>query len=229
MLLRMPAATVAVMCAPPADLRPESLRGPSADVLARVSDALPWPLLALLPDATLLHANLAARDLLRLGHPLQLSAERRVMPALAHQRAGFEAALAAAATQSQRALLHWPEAGPGSGPGWAATVTSLGVAATGPGTLLLTLVTADIRLAAAAAYAAQQGLSPDEARVLRRLALGENSTQAAAALGLAPSAVRSLVARLRRKTGHRSVWSLLQALAGMPPAGLATAPAAEGK
>jgi DNA-binding CsgD family transcriptional regulator len=52
---------------------------------------------------------------------------------------------------------------------------------------------------------------------MRRLALGESSSRAAQALGVKPATVRTQVVSIRRKTGHGSVFELLQALSAMPP------------
>ena len=182
-------------------------------MLAQLADALVWPLLLLRPDGTLLHANLAARQLLLRGRPLQLSPERRVLPTLTQQRPEFAAALAIAAASGGRRLLRWP----GTGLGYSATLAALGADAGGQVSLLLALAPAEGRAADAQAYAHLHGLSPAETRVLQRLALGDNSTRAAAALGVMPATVRSQIVALRRKTGHSSVNQLVQALAGMPP------------
>lgn len=81
---------------------------PPADTLAQVCDAFAWPLLLLRADATLLHANAAARQLLRQGQPLALSAQRGLRPGDARHLPAFERALQAASSGQPPALLRWP-------------------------------------------------------------------------------------------------------------------------
>ena len=84
---------------------------PSAATLAQVADALAWPLLLLRADTTLLHANAAARGLLRQGQPLHISRQREVQPASLRHRAAFEQACDAALAKQPTRLLRWPAAG----------------------------------------------------------------------------------------------------------------------
>ncbi|HZF79543.1 MAG TPA: hypothetical protein VEZ89_07105, partial [Rubrivivax sp.] len=64
---------------------------PAAAVLAQMSDAMPWPLLILQTDGALVHANLAARQLLHRGQSLKLDACQRVNAAGAQRQAAFAA------------------------------------------------------------------------------------------------------------------------------------------
>ena len=84
---------------------------PSAATLAQVADALAWPLLLLRADTTLLHANEAARGLLRQGQPLHISRQREVQPASLRHHAAFEQACDAALAKQPTRLLRWPAAG----------------------------------------------------------------------------------------------------------------------
>lgn len=191
---------------------------PSAQILAQVADALAWPLLLLGADGSLLLANLAARQLLRQGAPLRLSAQRLLVPIDTKHRAAFQRALQAAVAGAGPQLLHWP-----AGKGRISASLSRLAGETpetpdGP-TLLLALGArpgsasgGDLR-----AYAEQHHLSAAETRVLQRLALGESSTHAALALGVGAATVRSQTLSLRRKTGHASVVALQRALAELPP------------
>ena len=194
---------------------------PSAQTLALVADALAWPLLLLQANGTLLLANLAARQLLRLGSPLQLSAQQRVAPCEPRRRTAFSQALQAAASSEGPRLLRWY--GAAAGGRISATLTRLGGESPGmPGgpTLLLALCTEGAQRTDLGAFAALYGLSPAEARVLERLALGESSARAALALGVGAATVRSQTLSLRHKTGHASVAALLAELASLPPLAL---------
>lgn len=188
---------------------------PSAETLALITDALAWPLLLLRGDGTLIHANLAGRQLLSRRRPLTLAPKGRLTTTDAGERGGFEAALAAAL-----------QGGPGQPPQqlqWttpsgriSASVTALHGPARRP--LLLLVLSADPgRIADLRAYAAINRLSEAETRVLLHLAHGASSARAAAQLGVSAATVRSQTVALRRKTGHASVSALLRTLAALPP------------
>lgn len=188
---------------------------PPAHVLALITDALAWPLLLLRGDGSLLHANQAAREMLRRQRPLALGAKGVVQASDVARRAEFQAALAHALLNRGAAppqVLQWVLRG---------GRTTVSVAALpGPGGAVLLLVglspepghTADLR-----AFAALNGLSAAETRVLLHLARGDSSAKAAAALGVSAATVRSQTVSLRRKTGHRSVAALMRSLAALPP------------
>ncbi len=184
----------------------------SAAVLAQVADALAWPLLLVQADGILLHANAAARRTLRQGRLLRLSADRRVEPGPSDRRAEFAAVLAAAPTATQR-VLRWAD---GDLP-CSASIAALASDGAGRVPVLVALSVAGTGAASARAFAALHGLSGAETRVLERLALGDNSRRAAAALGVTAATVRSHAVALRRKTGHATVAALLQTLASLPP------------
>ncbi len=209
--------------------------------MAQMADALMWPLLVLRADGTLLHANRAARRLLANQSLLALRPDRRLGRLPASQQPAFERALAAA-RQGQTVVLNWP-ASEGHPAGTASLGPLGGTRETEPGTatgagmdaaagewadkraderpdggeLLLALSAVERTDGQLQAYARLHRLSPAETRVLLRLALGENSAEAAHALGVSTATVRSQVISLRRKTGHTSVLQLLRGLAGMPP------------
>jgi DNA-binding CsgD family transcriptional regulator len=192
---------------------PAANNEPPAQALALVADALAWPLLLLRLDGSLLHANAAARRLLRRGAPLQVTPQGRVQAADAALRPGLDAALQAAATSRLPQLLQWV-APKGR---YSLSLSALAAPGQDCSAVLLALNPevddrADLR-----AYATAHGLSEAETRVLGRLARGESSSRAAAALGVSTATVRSQAVSLRRKTGHASVAELLQALASLPP------------
>ena len=122
---------------PPAFSIADPSGGPGAAVLAQLLDALPWPVLALRADATLLHANQAARGVLRRGQLLQLGAAGEVGVARASQRQAFDAALAAASRDGQSCVLRWP-ATP-SAPACLARVAPLAGAPGAPAAVMLAL------------------------------------------------------------------------------------------
>jgi DNA-binding CsgD family transcriptional regulator len=192
---------------------------PPAEVLALASDALAWPLLLLRRDGSLVHANLAAREMLAERRLLTLQAKGRVQPADGTRRGEFQAALAAALqapADGPAPLLHW--ATPGGR--IAVSVTALRGPAEDHPVLLLALSPEQGRLADLHAYAALHGLSEAETRVLLHLARGDSSAKAAAALGVSAATVRSQTVSLRRKTGHASVAELMRTLAALPPLAL---------
>jgi DNA-binding CsgD family transcriptional regulator len=190
---------------------------PSAETLALITDALAWPLLLLRSDGSLIHANLAARQLLGRRHPFVLTPKGRLLPADAAQHGEYQAALAAAA-----------QGGPGGQPPqlmqWATptgrisvSVTALSGPAQRQALLLLALSPEHGRIADLRAYAAINGLSDAETRVLLHLARGHSSATAATELGVTAATVRSQTVALRRKTGHASVSALMRTLAALPP------------
>jgi DNA-binding CsgD family transcriptional regulator len=187
---------------------------PSAVTLALMVDALSWPLWLLRRDATVLHANAAAHRLLRSGHPLALVAGARVTPAAADQRPAFDVALQQAARGAPQLLQ-----GGGAALAWTASLSPLTDPRAEPQAtvLLLALGTDEGRAGGLRAYARLHRLTAAETRVLIRLAGGEGSTAAAAALGVSPATVRSQTLSLRQKTGHATVAALLRAVASLPP------------
>lgn len=74
-------------------------------LLTRLADVLPWPLLVLQPDAALVYANRAGRDLLARAQPLHLGHQGQVGPAQVAQQAPFEQALARASAGGRAALV----------------------------------------------------------------------------------------------------------------------------
>ncbi len=202
---------------------------PPPATLAQMADVLMWPLLVLRTDGTLLHANRAARRLLNARRLLTLRPDRRLGLLPEALQPAFDAALVSAA-QGLTAVLNWP---PSDG-----TLSSVGSLSplgdhrsTPPGSaaLLLALAAPEHPDAQVQAYARLHRLSPAETRVLQRLALGDSGTEAAQALGVSASTVRSQVISLRRKTGQASVIKLLRALARMPPVNPQTPPGVQGE
>ena len=191
----------------------------SAEQLSLLADALAWPLLLMQPDGALVHANLAARRLLRQGSALRLSPAQRVQPAAAVRHSAFEAALQTVARSGQPQMLQWPAP---SGR-FSATLTALAPtapdAAASTPLLLLAVAPPEGRINEVRAFAAMHGLSAAETRVLHCLARGLSSSAAAATLGVTPATVRSQIAAVRRKAGQATVGALLQALAALPPLG----------
>lgn len=192
---------------------------PSAAVLAQMSDALPWPLLLVRRDAVLVHANLAARQLLHRGEPLVLTADRRVQPPAAAPQADFAAALRA----NGPVRLQWPASAPVQRALTARGSCSVmckplaAADATDSAPVLVMLATDTTRLADLHTFARLHGLSTAESRVLEQLSLGRSAAETAAALGRRRATVRGQVTRLLRKSGHTSVAGMLHALNLMPP------------
>jgi len=92
--------------------KPSALdNGPHGQVdgrtLARIADALNWPLMLVLPSGHLCFANLAARRQLQACRWLQADAGGRLSPTDPAARGAFEAALLAAAAGNSRVLLWW--------------------------------------------------------------------------------------------------------------------------
>jgi len=188
---------------------------PSAEALVLITDALAWPLLLLRGDGTLIHANRAARELLARRSPFVLTNKGRLAAADAGHQSAYETALAAAT-----------RGGPGTAPQllqWTVPAGLVSVSMTalyGPARqplLLLALSAEQGRVTDLRAYAAINGLSEAETRVLLHLARGDSSAEAAAQLGVSAATVRSQTVALRRKTGHASVSALMRTLAALPP------------
>lgn len=186
-----------------------------AATLALAIDTLAWPLLLLHGDGVLLHANRAAATLLRRGRPLSLVQDQQVQPTDESQRNAFRAALMAVLAGAAPVRLHW--AGDDDRAPTSARLSALRPDPGQEAVLMLTLAPEAGLGADLSAYAAAHGLSPTETRVLQRLALGESSARAAAALGLRATTVRTHALSLRRKTGHASLGALVHALARLAP------------
>ncbi len=198
---------------------PVSPLAPDAAHLAQATDALAAALLVLQEDGTLLHANAAAHALLQEGREWQLDADRRLHASKAAADVAFSAAIDA--VRATRAPQRVPLAHPAG-----ARLCRLPGPEDGACTLLLSLPPAPAHANDLPSYASAHALSPTETRVLQRLALGEGSAQAAAALGLRATTVRTHVLALRRKTGHATLASLVQTLGRLPPVKPAVTPAA---
>lgn len=213
-----------------------SPEGASAETLALLVDALVWPLMLLRSDGTLLHANRAAQQALTTRRHLKLGPQQRLQTADPARADELQAALAAGRA-GQRLLMHWPgtedctatvlplaapaglPAADDEGP---VILVALGMAsghagvapdpASPPGKPQALPADADT-----SAYAKANGLTPAEARVLQRLALGDSPARAAHALGVSVATVRSQAAAIRRKAGHGSTAALVSAAARSSP------------
>lgn len=185
---------------------------PPAAALAAVLDLLAHPMLALQPDAQLLHANLAGRELLAQGWPFVLGADGRVQAQQSAQRSPFTLALQAAAAGSSQGL-HWVD-GPRS---LHAALRPLEPAGAGASPVLLVLAPPADTLFDVSGFATTYQLSKAETRVLEALLHGHQADEAAQRLGVGVSTVRSQIAAIRKKSGHGSVASLLAALGDLPP------------
>lgn len=180
---------------------------PPAATLEQIGDALPWPLLVLRDDGTLLHANQAARQALARGTPLMLDDAHRVIATDAAQRP----ALATALSASRQALL--TVAAPQGGD-CAVIVKPLRAA---PLLRLVALGLPGARADELQGFAQLHQLSALQTQLLDRLVHGDNCTAAARALGLSDAAARTQIAALRHRTGHASMTALLRELTTMPP------------
>jgi DNA-binding CsgD family transcriptional regulator len=179
--------------------------------LVRMADALPWPLVALAPDAWVLHANQAAERLLDLGRPLRRDSQGRIKATQASHQAAWEAALDRACA-GHGVSLRWP----GHPVALRGTLHRLpgdegGVA------LLLALSLPSGAGQDLATYAQAFQLTPAEQRVLSLLVAGADTAGAAVILGVSTSTVRSHLRALRRKTGQHSTVALLLAINALPP------------
>lgn len=169
-------------------------------------------MLALQPDAQLIHANLAGRELLAQGWPFVQGTDGRVQVKQSAQRNAFALALQAAAAGSSQGL-HWVD-GPRS---LYAAIRPLLTAGPSPGPVLLVLAPPADTTFDASGFAAAYQLSKAETRVLEALLHGYQADEAAQRLGVGVATVRSQIAAIRKKSGHSSVGSLLAALGDLPP------------
>lgn len=195
--------------------RPED--GP---LLAQVLDALAYPLFVLRTDGSLLHANRAGLEALAPGGPLHRVGHGHLLPRDAELKPAFHAAMHAAA--AGRALaLH------GTDGALLASLTPLAVARTDAAPAVPAEPARVVLLAWALPghghgaadvleLSRRYQLTDAEARVLEQLLAGHGAEQAAQAIGVSLSTVRSQILSLRRKTGHRSVPALLASLRALP-------------
>ena len=202
-------------------------------LLARVADALAWPLMVLDDTGRLQHANRVARALLALGEPLQHAAGEPVQPRADAQRGAFRAALRDAVAGATTTLCL-----AASGALSLVTLRPLGLLGPvyplhpppwmqdAPARCLLTVVPARAWRPDVAACARALSLSATQTRVLHGLAQGHDTARLAAALGVKTRTVRGHVATVCRKTGCASATALVQALRCLPPA---VGPMAEGE
>lgn len=209
-----PAPEPAPELAPPDDSPPADPPWPSEATLSAAVDTLAYPMLAVQPDGQLLHANVAARELLARGKPLELGSDGRVSPQAAGQRGLFATALQVASNGAAQQLI------------WAdgertvhATLRPLAEASAGtpPPPVLVMLAPSAGSLFDASGFATTHKLSQAERRVLEALLHGHQAEVTAQTLGVGVATVRTQIASIRRKTGHDSVASLLAALGNLPP------------
>ena len=193
---------------------PTPLGLPPAATLSAAIDTLAYPMLALQSDGLLLHANLAARELLALGKPLELGPDQRVAPQVAGQRGAFGSALQSASNgQAQR--MAWADGD------LTVHATLRPLADPSPGApappVLVMLPPPAGTLFDASGFAVTHRLSHAETRVLEALLHGHQAELTAQRLGVGVATVRTQIASIRRKTGHDNVASLLAALGNLPP------------
>jgi DNA-binding CsgD family transcriptional regulator len=214
---------------PPSPPSPGSAFAPLAvptEWLIQALDSLAIPVALLTAPAELAYANLAfQRVLADTQGPLRLRAGR-LQPAVASAASAFAASLAAAAGGEQRQLQAATEGldgrvgplkgarlgvPPGPGPGLGPEPEAEPQRAW----LVLTLQEGGSQILDL--YAAQFGLSPAEARVLKSVAEGADTAQVARRYGLKVATVRDHLVSIRRKTGQPSQQALLMELARLPP------------
>ena len=200
---------------PMTDAAPSRLfAGDASPLLARLGDALAWPLIVVDAQAVLLHANRAARLLLADGTHLRLAPGRCVQAVAKPQQVSFAAAMRAAGGGSST-QLRWPA----EGGTWTLTVQPLSRAHDSRPLVLL----AGSPLHASGIDLGLQGiaqswsLTPTQTRVLHLLCLGQGASAVAQALGVAPSTARTHIQALRQKSGYDSVAMLIASLNRLPP------------
>lgn len=206
------------------DTPPDAAAAPAA-MLAAAADVLALGLLLLSEQGRLRHANASGQALLAAGRWLRLRPDGvlEAGPDALAARA-LQQALGQAAT-GQRQWLRAPE---GAGTSATATLVRLGATSRGDAAVLLLTVTDPAAPRDLGAYALHHALTPAETRVLDLLARGLDQAQVAAALGVSLATLRSHTAAVRRKTGHRRLSALLQAVARLPPLHRAPAPSSNG-
>ena len=186
--------------------------------LALMLDEIDYGMLLLAEDATVLHANHAARSELDAAHPLQLlGGELRV----AHPQdlLPLREALAEA---RQRGLRRLVNLGQGEHRVSVAVVPlAAAIGEAGNDAARLTLLVLGKRQVCEALsahwYARSHQLTPAEARVLTALCAGQRPSEIAAALCVALSTVRTQIGSVRAKTGAESIRALVRQVAVLPP------------
>lgn len=186
--------------------------------LALMLDEVDYGMLLLAEDASVLHANHAARSELDALHPLQLlGGELRV--ARPQDLLPLREALAGARQRGLRRLI---SLGAGEHCVSVAVVPLAAQAgASGESAASLTLLMLGKRQAYKALsahwFARGHGLTPAEARVLAALCEGRRPSEIAAAQGVALSTVRTQIGSTRAKTGAQSIRALVQQVVVLPP------------
>jgi len=183
--------------------------------LALMLDEIDYGMLLLGDDATVLHANHAARSELDAAHPLQLlGGELRV--AQPQDLLPLREALAEARQRGLRRLVNL-----GQGEHRVSVAVVPLAAAIGDESPPLTLLVFGKRQVCEALsahwYARSHQLTPAEARVLTALCAGQRPSEIAAALCVALSTVRTQIGSIRAKTGAESIRALVRQVAVLPP------------
>ncbi len=171
-------------------------------------------MLLLQPDGLVLHANLAAQEMLIQDCMVGLTADGYLAARSAARRGDFQSALAGAAG-GQAQQLSWAE-GDMTLHASLRPLSAPTVNAPAPPVLMMLAPSPDA-LFDASGFATIYGLSAAERRVLEALLHGHKAQTAADRLGVGVATVRSQIAAIRKKTGHPSVASLLAALGDLPP------------
>lgn len=186
--------------------------------LVAALDCFAHAMFALRPDATLIHANRAAAELLQQGWPFLLTPYQKLRPQRQAWRAPFTAALREAGA-GQPQPLHWVEK---SGEESLRSVHAVLRPMSGHGAqpvvrgVLLLVSPAPDTVFDISGFAATYRLSKAETRVLEALMHGDQAEEAAQRLQVGVSTVRSQIAAIRKKAGYDSVSSLLAALGSLP-------------
>ena len=189
--------------------------------LALMLDEIDYGMLLLAEDATVLHANHAARSELDAAHPLQLlGGELRVS-----QPQDLLPLREALTEARQRGLRRLVNLGQGEHRVSVAVVplaAAIGVSdASGDAGMRLTLLVLGKRQVCEALsahwYSRSHHLTPAESRVLAALCAGQRPSEIAAALCVALSTVRTQIGSIRAKTGAESIRALVRQVAVLPP------------
>lgn len=191
---------------------------PAAGWFAMILDQIDYGIVAVAGSGHVIHANHAARHVLRAMHPLQFDGHR-VHARRSDDQLRMQRAIGAASTRGLRALLMvGDDAGSASVavvPIQAADLTSGGQ---DQGAALLVIgKQAVCEELSAQCFAHSRGLTLAEARVLRLLCGGVPPTEIAILQCVAVSTIRTQIHSIRAKTGARNIGALVRQVAALPP------------
>jgi DNA-binding CsgD family transcriptional regulator len=190
----------------------------AADWFATILDQIDYGIVAVDGDARVLHANCAARRVLRGLHPLQID-RQRVFARRGEDQLLVHRAVVEASGRGLRALLTLGD-DEGSASVAIVPIQAVGFAGSGPDRGVALLVVGKQAVCeelSAQWFARSHRLTSAEAQVLRQLCGGAQPNEIATLQCVAVSTIRTQIISIRAKTGARNIGALVRQVAALPP------------